>query len=193
MANTCISQFLEDMDHEFTDIPDTVKLKGFKVDGTSGIKPFCKLSELKSVDYFYENAESSDFVFFEFSNLPAQRLSLERIAENLAIAPDMDMTKKELVKVRKKIKAEIQQELVKKFNDSSLINMNMRSELINIPESFSNIPKYMIVVPPIDSSKLGPKAGDIARFLDQLKGTVRNSIPKQMCGGVKIQDVRGLF
>ncbi|PSU24720.1 hypothetical protein CTM97_18880 [Photobacterium phosphoreum] len=193
MSIICITTFLEDMDHEFNHIKEQVKLKGFKVDGTAGIKPFCSLCELKSVDYFYENTEKNTFLFYEFSNLPDQHMSLTRISDGLKGSDDGSVTKKELVNIRKKIRAEIQHELVKKFNDTSLINANMRSKITNIPVTFDVKPTYVVVVPPIDPSILGNKTGDIIKFLDHLKSTLRSSIPKEICARVNIQDVRALF
>ncbi|MER0303451.1 hypothetical protein ABRZ88_02450 [Vibrio vulnificus] len=185
MTTRCISTFLENMDHEFSEIDTPLTMQGFKVDGDFGIKPFCELRELKSVDYFFLSS-TSNFIFYEFSDLPMQRMKLDKISRNITRDKDNLITKKELAEVRKNIRAEIQKELVKKFNDTCLINTRMRDSLTNIPPEFNQLPNYAVVVPPLNLEARDSVTIDTVRFLDVLKGTLRNSIPKAICGNVKV-------
>ncbi|ENP0863055.1 hypothetical protein ACM6VE_001043 [Vibrio parahaemolyticus] len=182
-SKTCISTFLEDIDHEFGDIGIRVERQGYKVDGKAGIKPHCKLDTLKCVDYFYTNNEQ--FSFYEFSDLIDQRLKLEKLCAALTCDDD-SIPARELVKLRKKLLGDIRTELITKFKDSITIRNELDKKLVNIPDSFSSAPDYFIVVPPIDKASLGSKFSDMVRFLDSLPGEMRSAMVRSHFRRVKV-------
>lgn len=177
---SCISTFLEPIDHE---MPTCCNIKtnreAYKVDGNHGIKVHCCERELKSVDYFDDHPDKG-FIYLEFSDLIAQdnqiKVKLEQIQNS-------DLPKELNIELRRSFYKVIHQELVQKIKDSVYLrNLIMPNHVKNIPSTFSEIGKYVVVIAPIEEGK----KADIARCIDRWKQSILNSIPKDMHNGVFI-------
>lgn len=189
---TCISAFQEKMDHEFDDFPD-LKLNalGYKVDGKSGIKKHCKCNDLKSVDYFREINDSS-YVMVEFSDLVKQD---NQIKAKLASIKASDLDKPLKKELRKKYFKEIHQELTSKFKDSfSIVGImkDDKSNLENVPKSFDDTPRYLVVVAPIGNQP-EEKRIDVVRLIDEIQNKLTNSLPKQLYLSVKVVPLEAIL
>ncbi|WP_436873221.1 hypothetical protein [Acinetobacter haemolyticus] len=176
----CITTFLEDIDHEMPSYCHmSTNREAYKVDGTRGIKVYCGEQELKSVDYYDDHPEKG-FIYLEFSDLIAQdnqiKVKLEKIQES-------DLPKELNKEIRKQYYRVIHQELVQKIKDSVYLrNLIMPNHVKNIPDTFTEIGKYVVVIAPIEEGK----KADVARCIDRWKQSILNSIPKDMHQGILI-------
>lgn len=177
---SCITTFLEPINHEMPSHSEIItKRDAYKVDGKQGIKVHCREPELKSVDYFDDHPDKG-FIFLEFSDLIAQddqiKVKLEEIQKS-------NLPKELNVEIRKQFYKIIHQELVQKIKDSVYLrNLIMPKHVENIPITFNQIGKYVVVIAPIEDGK----KADIARCIDRWKQSILNSIPKDMHEGVFI-------
>lgn len=183
-----INDYLEFMDHEFTNTDIAPNKKGYKVD-RNGIKNRCEYANLKSVDYFHESNERLHLV--EFSDLARQHLNiLTKIDE----FKKCNLCKEEIKRNVKRLHREIGNELKIKYLDSLRI-------ISKIPKVFSDPPewirteagKLVVVVAPIDASIDESKKEDIARVLEKLKDDLACSIPDDMFVGVQVVQVDSFF
>lgn len=179
----CISIFLEKFNHEFTDVEAiNHDRKAYKIDGENGIKKYCKLQELKSVDY-YEDHCKHGFLIIEFSDLIKQN---EGLNLKISALKNSNVDKKEKTLLLKTYFNTINRELVDKFKDTQIITSKIGVHLENIPASFNNTAEYIIVVAPLSTTIEKGKRIEILRFLDTLKDKVSQALPKQLYSRVKI-------
>lgn len=178
---TCISSFLEDMDHEFREY-DGIKLvkQGYKVDG-DGIKKHCELLNYKSVDYYHFD-DKRGFMFVEFSDLLKQDLQIQQFIERIG---ESNLAKSDKTTLRKLYHKSMNKELVEKYKDSLIIKSVLGSHLDNIPSFFNNNCFYCIVVAPMDNLELIERIERL-RFLDILQAKVAGSLPSTTFTDVKI-------
>ena len=147
----CITNFLEDINHEMKEYVELViTKKAFKVDGDNGIKTYCENSELKSVDYF--DCDSSDsFQYVEFSDLLAQD---DQIKQKIQEIKNVKTLPNKLnAEIRKDYFKIIHQELVQKLKDSKIIRDEMPVYIENIPENFQLTGRFLVVIAPIKAGK----------------------------------------
>lgn len=174
-----INKFLEAMDHEFPLHQEISILKeGFKIDGKAGIKVFCKLHELKSVDYFHE-CNIDGLLYVEFSDLFRQSNQLKE-QETEIKGSNLDKSyKKQLLKdLHKKINSE----LLSKFKDSLHIMRKAKISLKDIPASFnSDIGQYVIIVAPLTAHN----KHEMCRLMDQWKSNITSALPNELFTRVK--------
>lgn len=176
----CISNFYEQMDHEFPEcLSISVSKEGYKVDG-DGIKKHCKLN-LKSVDYYYFD-EKKGFMFVEFSDLLKQdkdiNTAIQRITESDLVPRDKKTLRKYYYKLMNK-------ELVDKYKDSFLIKNLMRASVENIPPFFDDNSFYCVIVAPIKHLEKHEQI-EIAKFITTLQAKLSNSLPKGLFTNVKV-------
>lgn len=177
---SCISTFLEPIDHEMPNFCDiSTSREAYKVDGKHGIKIYCREQELKSVDYYDDHPEKG-FIYLEFSDLIAQdnqiKVKLEKI-QNSNLPKELNK------EIRKQYYKLIHQELVQKIKDSVYLrNLIMPNHIENIPSTFSEVGRYVVVIAPIEDGK----KADIARCIDRWRQSILASVPKDMHDGVFI-------
>lgn len=180
-GNTCISSFLETMDHEFKEYEELeLSRQGYKVDG-EGIKKHCKLLNYKSVDYYHFD-DKRGFMFVEFSDLLKQDAQIQEFIERIG---NSDLEKADKTTLRKLYHKSINKELVEKYKDSHVIKSILKSCLDNIPKFFEEKNFYCIVVAPMDKLELIEKMERL-RFLDILQAKVAGSLPSFTFTDVKI-------
>lgn len=169
----CISNFLEEIDHE---IPDYSNLKvnrnAYRVDGNEGIKVHCQLNAMKSVDY-YEDHQKKGFLIVEFSDLIKQD---NEIALKIQELKDSNLDKRLKIEIRKRYYNDINRELVQKFKDSLQIKNLMYTHITNIPQSFSGLADFVVVIAPFDQHN----RIDVIRFMDQLKTKLYTGLSKSL-------------
>lgn len=186
----CISSFIEEMDHEFTDYNNAIEIFGYKVDGTRGVKVCCNLNGLKSVDYFYENSELNKFYFIEFSDLNRHKALIDsQHAEVDSVKSMARLTKKKLLK---SLSSEIHNELRTKYTDSLHILDGLDHYIKNIPETFfcnKGDITFHIVVPPLPGAADDKNVIDFIKFYDTLKSKVKAVIPSSMISNVVLYPV----
>lgn len=179
-----LNTFYELMDHEFEGISITHEKLGYRVD-RNGIKVHCKYANLKSVDYFHEIDEKTNFI--EFSDLARQHAS---IMERIAHFKKCDLPKREITNNVKRLHKEIGNELKHKYMDSISI-------IRKVPKVFDDVPewmtegnaKYIVVVAPLSSEVNDSEANDIIRILEKLKDDLTCSIPDDLLLSIKILPV----
>lgn len=172
---TCISTFSELMDHEFPNSEIVISLDGYKVDGNSGLKRHCNCNSLKSVDYFRDCSQRG-FLMIEFSDLVKQDA---QIAEKIQQINGCNLNRTLKRELKKQYYKEIHQELVNKCKDSHSIVNVANDVLDNIPESFSNIPKYIVVVAPL-SDLDESRQTDVMRLIDTIKTKLSQALPQHL-------------
>lgn len=169
----CINTFLENIDHE---MPKYYKINidrmAFKIDGDHGIKVHCEKRELKSVDYF-DNHPKKGFLYLEFSDLIANDEYIANKIESIQMA---DLPKNLAKEIRKDYYNKIHRELVHKIKDTLHLKTLMNSYIENIPEYFSSLGKFVIVIAPIEEGK----KADVGRCVDRWKTAIMTSMPKGM-------------
>ncbi|MBB1411159.1 hypothetical protein [Pseudoalteromonas sp. SG44-17] len=175
-----INKFLEAMDHEF---PEHSKIKipksGFKVDGEIGIKVYCKLHELKSVDYFHE-CDNEGLLYIEFSDLFRQSNQLKK-QETEIKGSDLDKSYKR--RLLKELHKTINSELLSKYKDSLHIMNSVRDKLSDIPASFAvEAGQYVIIVAPLNKNN----KVEMSRLMDQWKNNIMSALPNDFFTRVKI-------
>ncbi|RKG37857.1 MULTISPECIES: hypothetical protein [Acinetobacter] len=169
----CISTFLEDIDHEmprFSEI--NIDRKAFKIDGNHGIKVHCEKRELKSVDYF-DNHPQKGFLYLEFSDLIAND---EYIANKIKTIEMAQLPVKLTKELRKNFYNTIHRELVQKIKDTLHLKTLMDDYIVNIPDYFNSLGKFVIVIAPIEVGK----RADVGRCMDRWKTAIMTSMPKGM-------------
>ncbi|USE71244.1 hypothetical protein CTT31_19310 [Pseudoalteromonas maricaloris] len=175
-----INQFLESMDHEFSEYSDiSIRRNGFKVDGERGIKVYLKMNELKSVDYFHDGNECG-MEFIEFSDLYRQKNGLDESKKHLKHS---NLDKPTKAKMLKKLHKEINIEMVNKYKDSQHILRGLLEHLYDVPKSFTSDQKsYLIIVCPLTEKN----KSDMSRFIDQLRNNIRSALPSYMFTRVNV-------
>jgi len=174
----CISTFLEEIDHEFQDFREfKVNRKAYRVD-RNGIKAYCQLNAMKSVDY-YEDHQNKSFLVVEFSDLIKQD---QQIALKVQELLDSNLDKRLKTEIRKNYYNEINRELIQKYKDSLHIKNTMSTCIKNIPQSFNGIADFVVVVAPIDEKN----RIDIVRFIEQLKAKLCTGLSKGMVKNIHI-------
>lgn len=176
----CISNFFEEMDHEFPHHNSTmVNRQGYKVDG-QGIKKHCKLN-LKSVDYYHFDSVRG-FMFVEFSDILRQDQDIKGAIQRITESDLVPRDKKTLRKYYYKL---INRELVDKYKDSFLIKNIIKGSLANIPKYFDENSFYCVVVAPIDHLEKHEQI-EVAKFLTTLQAKIANSLPIGLFTDIKV-------
>ncbi|MDK9683996.1 hypothetical protein [Pseudoalteromonas shioyasakiensis] len=175
-----INIFAEIMDHEFPEHNDIkIQKTGFKVDGDVGIKVYCKLNQLKSVDYFHD-CNKDGLVYIEFSDLFRQSNQLKNEETKLKGSNlDKEHKRKLLTELHKKINSELQT----KFKDSLHIMRSTIETFTDIPDSFKeNSGQYVIIVAPLN----GESKVEMAKLMDQWKNNITSALPRNLFTRIKI-------
>lgn len=178
----CISSFLERMNHEIKNTDIVLDYQGYKIDGDNGIKVFCKARDMKSADYL-QCLTDKGFLVVEFSDLWRQNLQIKEDVKKVT-ASNLDPSLKRDIK--KRYLTDINKELVTKYKDTISLLKVINEELKNIPEIFTKIPIYLIVVAPIDPTLDKAKQIEIVKFIDMLQNKVSSAIPSQLYSRVDI-------
>lgn len=183
-AKKDIAEFIQPLDHEFTNVATKLTEQGYKIDGDNGIKKHCDLHNLKSADYFYvAERKNNRFYVLEFSDLLRQR---EQIAQVISELKQSDLDKSTRTTLVKEQHKKMTKELVEKYKDSLHIVNQIDQYLTQIPDSFSqSTHHYLIVVPPLDSLPI-EQAVVLAKILDEIKNKVTQAIPEQLYTSVSL-------
>lgn len=191
-----MNDFLENMEHEFPNIqPDRLKAKGYKIDGDSGVKLFCGLNNLKSVDYLFI-PESGVLVFLEFSDLHRyfidfiskkkelfQKISVLAKQQDPGIKKELDELKRFFIKT---IDQQYFSEFLYKFKDTFFLKEVLvdHALLKGLPPEIVKGPvtEYIIVVPPVDHLELHQQQ-EINKILERLKESLKCQLSKYELSG----------
>lgn len=174
------NDFSERMEHEFRDLELSLIVFGFKVDG-EGLKKYCKLNELKSVDYIYK--ENNKFYLIEFSDLATQR---NDNLKNIDYIKSSLKENKALLKKQKETEYnEINRELVQKYKDTLIIASTLKNYLSDFPSDL-RLNKYCVIYAPFHKEVEENRKVEITRFLDMLQSKITQAIPDEIFCGVKV-------
>lgn len=178
------------MDHEFPQVNTSLKIKGYKIDGSNGVKKECQLSDLKSVDYFFI-PEKDKLVFVEFSDLYKyydqevvykkeqfkNLISLAKL-QDPSIKDDLESIKRFFIKV---IDQRIFAEFSTKFKDSFFLKELLvhYSLMQNLPAEIKigPIDTYIIVVPPTNHLEEHQQQ-EVLKFLGRLQDSLSCALSK---------------
>lgn len=184
----CLSITYKIMLHEFTNCQENIEKFGYKMDGNDGVRNLCFLTELKSVDYLH--AKNEEFFLIEFTDLARQHsgilLKIETIKQS-------NLNKKDQRDYIKGLSSEIQREMREKFIHSLQILHKVKDHFINVPEQITDTLKaFLIVFANFDNDTTDEKKFEIARFIDNLKDNLSNSLPDQLYKEVKLIPLNNL-
>lgn len=176
------NDFSEKIDHEFNHVPSICfDVFGVRVD-EDGLKKYCKLNQLKSVDYIYP--KNKEFSLLEFSDLARQHFKILKKIDEIKKSNDLQKaTKRELVINAHK---EINKELVDKYKDTRTIVSQLEHHVSDVPSELRGRSKYYIVYAPFHHEIEESKKIEISRFLDDIKGKISLAIPDSIFYGVSV-------
>ena len=177
-----LSDHLEAMDHEISGLELQISYKGYRVDGDTGIKKVVRLNHRRSVDYFY--IKNDKCLFIEFSDLARGQEDLIGVDEAIAEMPN-DFHRK---KLRKLLKNDPRDEMLKKFTDSRDVFSKIPGYFQHIPTAFLNYDAktFYIVYAPINESLLEVSKAEIVRYLTGLSARISNCLEDEICDRVKL-------
>ncbi|GIA79505.1 hypothetical protein VCSRO40_2358 [Vibrio cholerae] len=181
MRKTSINSFFEKMDPEFESGHITLDKQGYKVDGHTGIKKHFNFDGQKSVDYFH-CCSNRGFMLIEFSDLMRQD---EQLKFRIKSIKKSNLENSEKRKQIKSLLKTIHQELNLKYKDSLTILSSAIDEFCDVPEEFSSLPRFVVVIAP-DLSDCKSKQIEIVRFIDELQNKIRPLIPHTICRQVNV-------
>lgn len=171
-----ISDYLEKMDHEFSDLNLVLNKEGYRVDN-GGIKDHCNLQSLKSVDYFY--IISGKTLLVEFSDIELQH---DKITSDIRKIRSSDLDKQLKTVLVKERHKEISKEICGKYKDTLIIKNQLSDHFPDVPDCMRPLSKEELVIV-VNNIKSQNKL-EIARFYDSLRSKIITAIPKEMLGKV---------
>lgn len=178
-----LEQHLDVMKHEISDCDVEISSKGYKVDGTCGIKNIVELPNRKSVDYFF--IQDSNCIFIEFTDIARQKEDQIIVEEDCV---QKEVSEDSLKMLRKAFKLEMRDGIASKFKDSSVIFSKIPDFYDDIPDSFKNTePKeFHIVYTPPRSVLTCEQKSQIAQYLPRLVAAISDCLEDAICSRVKL-------
>lgn len=176
-----IANHFERINHEIPRINLNLLDYAYRVDGGNGLKDVCKLSKLKSVDYF-EVDKNGRLALLEFSDLSRQYdnlLSDHSKVDGLAHGKDNVQKKicKDLCRDQFDL---IKSEFLSKYNNSIHVLRLAVSLFKDAPDSFKIKPVALLVTAPPNEDVDSYRHDEIYRKIDRLSNQLRMTLPEEL-------------
>lgn len=170
--------FKETMNHEMDDVDINLSKKGYKLDGTNGIKISIKVNQYKSVDYIADGCVS----LVEFSDLYRDRYRMDNKIEEVS---NSNLSEDSIKMITKDFSDKIHKDLIAKFNGTiSIITQMQKIEFCHELERYTKnntLKKYLIIIAPFFHHTIPEnKRAGLARVINQLQNNVTSGLPQAL-------------
>ena len=175
-----INEFCEALDHEFNGIDPLVDLYGVRLDESWGLKQFCGMQTLKSVDFLVRHKAS--YLFLEFSDIGRQ---IDKVFKEIEVIKGSNLDKTFKRSQSKKIKKAVGREAKDKYLATCQIFSHTDGCLDDSP-ALSKGCKFVVVFAPIENHLPNGRKIEIMKFIQNMENNLKSMIPDDMFHGVKI-------
>ena len=175
-----INEFCELLDHELRELEPLSDLYGVRLDESWGVKQFCGMQTLKSVDFLVTLKGSH--VFLEFSDIGSQIDSTLAKIEVLDNAKDLPKGLKR--NLAKSLKVSIGREARDKYKDTCTLFTHVSEKLTDTP-SLAKGCKFIVVYAPLRDN-FSASTTEIVKFIDHMQNSLATMIPDDMFHRVEI-------